>query len=62
MYKVKWTWGNQHFDLPPVLTLADAREQARQIKRARTITILKENDGSDHPDNKGKWFLETIVK
>lgn len=28
----------------------------------KVVTILKEDDGSGHPDNKGKWFLHRIVK
>jgi len=30
--------------------------------RCKTLSILRDSEGSDHPDNAGKWFLERIVK
>ncbi len=29
---------------------------------SKTITILRDSEGADHPDNAGKFFLYRIVK
>lgn len=32
------------------------------MKQCRVITVLRDSEGEDHPDNKSKFFLDTIVK
>lgn len=46
---------------PVSLTAAEVFA-AKVAPECVVVTILKENDGSDHPANKGKYFLHQIVK
>lgn len=32
------------------------------FKRSKTVTILRDSEGIDHPANAGKFFLHRIVK
>lgn len=41
--------------------LADAL-YIKNLNVAKTIVILCDSEGSDHPENAGKFFLERIVK
>jgi hypothetical protein len=62
-YKVVSVRGKVRNESEPIVGLGAALQAANAVKRGnRVVTILKENDGSDHPANKGKWFLDRIVK
>ena len=46
-------------------TLNEAETEAHKMLRSgyyATITILRDSEGEDHPDNKGKFFLHRIIK
>ncbi len=64
---VWWTKGRgriprKRFESEPG-TMWEAHEKAQAVLPvSKAVTILKEDDGSGHPDNKGKWFLFQIVK
>jgi hypothetical protein len=68
VYKVCWSIrGARHLPTErhesEPLTLSGADTKAKELMPiARAVTILKECDGSDHPANKGKWFLYRIWK
>lgn len=32
------------------------------VKKYPVVTILRDSEGEDHPDNAGKFFLHRIVK
>lgn len=43
--------------------VADANHVARAPGRsAKSVTILRDDRGTDHPDNAGKFFLFKIIK
>jgi hypothetical protein len=47
----------------PTDKLKEALAAAEQKKAvSRTVVILRDSEGADHPDNTGKWFLHQIVK
>jgi hypothetical protein len=61
-YKVTWTRGQVSHESAP-MPEHDAHNLAREkMKGNRAVTVLKESDGSDHPANRGKWFLDRIFK
>ena len=42
--------------------LFEGNKLAQTDKDARTIVVLRDSEGLDHPDNAGKFFLYHIVK
>lgn len=47
----------------PTIERAESAAWTRlQEKRYKTIVILQDQEGADHPDNAGKYFLHRIVK
>lgn len=61
-FKVVWTKRGKRFESEP-LSLAEAHNKARELMvGSRAVTILREAEGTDHPANKGKYFLFQIWK
>ena len=47
----------------PLVSLDYALAEAEALKaKSKVVTILRDQEGSDHPDNAGKYFLYLIVK
>jgi hypothetical protein len=45
--------------------LSDAYGHAGEMVRSnkyKTVVILRDSEGYDHPSNTGKWFLDRILK
>jgi hypothetical protein len=64
-FKVRRTWRNITYDSPPVSELSAAMAMAVKWLdefRCKTLTIVRDSEGADHPDNAGRWFLHRIVK
>jgi hypothetical protein len=62
-YKVAYKTRGKRFETDAYSTRGQADAAAVEIaKTATVVTILKGSDGADHPDNKGKYFLDRIVK
>lgn len=64
-YKVKTVY--RIYDSEQIYpTLSGALFEAHKIEKtdvdARVILILRDSEGSDHPDNAGKFMLYHIVK
>ena len=64
-YKVtaKMKNGDRYESPLPLMGLGYAITEANSLKKkAKVITILKDQEGKDHPDNAGKFFLHQIIK
>lgn len=67
-YKVSWSKdgsiGNkQDSGEPPFVCLDGAIQLARtKVSENASVTVLRDSDGEDHPDNAGKYFLHLIIK
>lgn len=50
--------------MQPYCILSYAQHDAAKLMdgSCKTIVILSDSQGDDHPDNAGKYFLHTIVK
>jgi hypothetical protein len=45
------------------MTSQEAHDKAEEVLPiSKVVTILQEDDGTGHPDNKGNWYLFKIVK
>ena len=63
-FKVQSTWRGKVRESDP-LTLAQAHNLAQEWKRAgkcKTLILLRDDEGADHPANAGKFFLHQIWK
>ena len=55
--------GSKYESELPIVNLDYALHEAEGLKsKAKVITILKDQEGADHPENAGKYFLDLIVK
>lgn len=63
LYKCQYTRNGKTFETETLCELGYVRYAASQLKdKAKTIVILRDSQGADHPDNAGKFFLHEIVK
>ncbi len=61
-YWLKRNRQTQH-ETEPTREIGKAIQEANSlVSRCSVITILRDSEGADHPDNAGKFFLDRIVK
>lgn len=61
-YKISWRKRGKSFESAP-MPMSEAFAKANEVDaESSAVVISKESDGSDHPDNRGKFYLYRIIK